>query len=277
MEHLSYNLKIKTFADGSQRFYKSGKVFHRMGDEERLQKALFDEHEASMWFEYGGSLHSLRKLDDYLQEIEHKKGHTIERKEKENMKRAVQIVYDIARSNVFDYFVTFTFDPDKIDSFSYDACCAALAQWLDVMRKRGCLWLIVPEQHKSGRWHFHGLLQGKLDLYLAVNPHTNEVLFDDSGNPIYNCGNFDWGYTTATEIRDPQRTASYLAKYISKTLHVPKGKKRYWASRKLKRPEESFLMISDPDFGDFVDADKCRFFKDVSNSFGRFMIAEIDV
>lgn len=281
MEHISYNMKLKTFPDGSQRFYKSSNIYHRMSDEEREQLASFKklvaQYEAEHWFEFSGCIQRVDNLAEYYANylaVKKFDGSSVERGKKQNMKRSIQVIYDLARCNEFDWFVTFTFNPDKVDSFDYDSCCSALALWLDVMRKRGVLWLVVPEQHDSGRWHFHALVQGQLDLVPATSPYTGALLYDSSGDQIFNCGNFDWGYTTATAIRDRQRTASYISKYVTKSLNVPKGKKRYWASRKLKRPAESFHIISDDDFGDFVDA--ADYFKDCTNRYGRFLIAEID-
>lgn len=281
MEHVSYNLRLKVFPDGSQRFYKSSNTYHRMSDEERESLSAFRkyaaEYEREHWAEYTGHIQRVDSLAEWYKNylaVKNYDGHSVERGNKQNRKRSLQVVYDIARCNDFDWFVTFTFNPDKVNSFDYDDCCRVLALWLDVMRKRGVLWLVVPEQHESGRWHFHALVKGRLELVPAISPYTGACMYDESGNQIFNCGNFDWGFTTATEIRDRQRTASYLSKYIAKCLNVPKGKKRYWASRKLNRPAETFHMISDDDFGDFVDA--ADYFKDCTNQFGRFLIAEID-
>lgn len=277
MEHIAYNMRLKTFPDGSLRFYKSSKTYHRMGDEEREMLALFKkEFPDREWCEYAGDIQVVGDLAYWWEHCGKKNydGHSIPRGEMQNRKRAVQKVYDLARSNQFDYFVTFTFDPAKVDSFVYESCCAALALWLDTMRKRGVMWLVVPEQHESGRWHFHALVKGNLDLVPAVNPYTGEFMFDKSGRQIFNCGNYSWGFTEATIVGDGQKTASYISKYLLKGSDVPKGKQRYWASKKLQKPVESFHDISDSDFGDF--ADRADFFKDCSNQYGRFMIAEID-
>ena len=69
-----------------------------------------------------------------------------------SLKRTKQKVYQYARSNYWDWFVTFTFSPDKVDRFSYDACVKLLSKWLNNVRRDApdVRYIIVPEQHKSG-------------------------------------------------------------------------------------------------------------------------------
>lgn len=197
-----------------------------------------------------------------------------DRKALDNSKRARQNVYNIAKSNHFDYFVTFTFDPAKVNSFDYDDCVTAVRQWMDINRKKGVQWLIVPEQHESGRFHFHALVAGSLSLTPAVHPQTGMFLLDKSGRMIYNLGDFGFGFTTATEISDPKRTASYLSKYLTKDLVVPKGRKRYWASNSLSRPLDDYSNMDDFAFAALVP--QSRFFKDISNEYGNFWLLELE-
>ena len=109
-----------------------------------------------------------------------------------------------------------------------------LSQWLKNMKKQcpDMIYIVVPEQHKSGRWHFHGLFA-----------NVDNMKFVDSGivqngKRVYNVGKYRLGFSTATHIEDLSKTVSYLCKYITKDLCVnTKGKKRYWASRNVKLPE----------------------------------------
>ena len=148
--------------------------------------------------------------------------------------RTINKIYDIARSNYWEWFLTFTFNPDKVDSFDYALCTKKLSQWLKNTKKQcpDMMYLVVPEQHKSGRWHFHGLFA-----------NVENMTFIDSGivqkgKRVYNLGNYKLGFTTATRIEDLHRTVTYILKYISKELCMhTKGKKRYWASRNVKLPE----------------------------------------
>ena len=80
------------------------------------------------------------KQFDYEVEKKERTGKAVERKEHENARRAVQKVYDLAHSNLFEYFLTLTFDGTKIDRYSYDACADAVKMFTDIMRHNGNKW-----------------------------------------------------------------------------------------------------------------------------------------
>ncbi len=152
-----------------------------------------------------------------------------------SMNRTINAVYDVARSNLWEWFVTFTFAPDKVDRYNYSDCTKKMSQWLNNMKKicPGMVYLVVPELHKDGAYHFHGLFK-----------NVDGFKFADSGQRdkqrriIYNVHTYKFGFTTATQLTDCASASSYLCKYITKDLcAVTKGKKRYWASRNCKRPE----------------------------------------
>lgn len=203
-----------------------------------------------------------------------KTGLHIDRKEKENASRAVRIVYDLARSNSFDWFVTMTFDKTKVvDRFDYDACADALKKFTDILRHNGNTWIIVPEQHEKGGYHFHGLVSGSLPVTEARSPKTGRLLKDRKGNQIYNIDNFRFGFTTATKIVDHVRAATYLTKYLTKEISVPKGRKRYWASRGLNKPSEELLQMTSEEYGEIFN--NARYQKVINTlCWGSFLMCE---
>ena len=160
--------------------------------------------------------------------------------------RTINKIYDIARSNCWEWFLTFTFSPEKVeDRKDYEECSKKLSMWLNRMRKTcpDMVYLVVPEQHKDGAYHFHGLFSD-IDNLGLVDSGT----VDKDGNTIYNVGSYKFGFTTAERIRDLGRSCSYLSKYITKDLcAVTKGKRRYWSSRNVKLPvvEELHLEVSE--------------------------------
>lgn len=165
---------------------------------------------------------------------------SVERKELDNVKRAKTAVYDLARSNDFDYFITLTFDSSKVvDRFDYSSCCEALSVFTKHLNYKKIQYIIVPEKHKDGAYHFHGLIKGDLELVPAFSHKSGKRLKN-----IFNIPSFSFGYTTASPIRHKDRVCSYITKYITKDLlsTVPKGKKRYWSSRGLNRPIVAFDM-----------------------------------
>lgn len=157
--------------------------------------------------------------------------------------RAKQAVYYLARSNVWEWFVTLTVAPsDKIDRYNYDEVSKKVRKWLNHLRERKApdmYYLIVPEQHKDGAWHMHGLLGGCDGLIFK-----DSGIKDDKGNIIYNFDNWKYGFSTATKVQDTRKVSSYISKYITKTLMAAtKGKHRYWASKNCARAVvEDYLL-----------------------------------
>ena len=148
-----------------------------------------------------------------------------------------------ARSNVWEWFFTLTFNPSKVDSMDYDAVKKALSFWLNNARKRcpEMKYLLVPELHKSGRIHFHGLFANCASLGFVDSEHVTK-----DGQKIYNVGSYKLGFSTATRIVDNARCTKYISKYITKELcNITFGKKRYWASRNLDdvQPVEHILSF----------------------------------
>lgn len=216
------------------------------------KKAFPDGTMQYMYFERG-------KQKEYKQDEKKETGDSVERGEKQNMSRAIQKVYDLARSNEFDWFVTMTFNQALVNRYDYDSCSDALYGFTHKLSKRGNTWLIVPEQHQDGAFHMHGLISGDLDL-----THWK--------GDVYNLNDFKWGFTTATPIKDRKRVSSYIAKYLTKEIVVPKGRKRYWASRALKKPMEDYVVMSTAEFGKlFNDA---RYQKVIDSPYGKFVFCE---
>lgn len=165
-----------------------------------------------------------------------------ERSAASSMARTVQEIYRLARSNVWEWFLTLTVAPsEKLDRYDYDACSRAVRKFFDNLRQRkapGMYYLIVPERHKDGAWHFHGLLGGSAGLTFTDSGHEQD------GERVYNFENWKSGFSTATRVEDTRRVSSYISKYITKDLcAVTKGKRRYWASATCKRAEfEDYLL-----------------------------------
>lgn len=236
-----WNVRIKTYPDGKQQYLVS---------EFPVKKPVFKK------------------------EVVHD-GSTVERKEGENQARAIQQIYDLARGLKWDWFITLTFDPKVADRFDYNAVSALVLKFTQSLRWYKCLYLIIPEQHKSGAWHFHGLVKGKLPVEVAISPKTGKPIFDNNRRLVYNVTNFDVGFTTATKIGDSDRTVSYLTKYMTKDKmnKIPKGKKRYWASRGLPKPEVETCLFGLQEAGQLIRA--CRYQKEIPARFNRFFIGEV--
>ena len=77
------------------------------------------------------------------------------------VRRAKINAFDIILSNPdLDTFATFTFAPDPdLDKTAYEQVYERLAPWLsNRVQRKDLKYVIVPEYHKSGAIHFHGIL-----------------------------------------------------------------------------------------------------------------------
>lgn len=229
-----YNVRIKTFPDGHKQYFYS---------EEKILRDIPDEFKEP-------------KRPKLKFDIPEEKGRL-----RRNMSRAVNQVYDLARANHFDWFITLTLDPNVVDRSDYSQCAMVIRLFTDRLRHNGNQWIIVPELHKDGKsYHFHGLVSGDLDL-----THWK-------GN-VYNLNNFEFGYTTAMPIDDPNRVATYIAKYLTKDIAVPKGRKCYWASRSLAKPTVEYVEMEDVMF-QWSIYDNARYKKEIICEYGHYLICE---
>ena len=150
--------------------------------------------------------------------------------------------------------MTFTFSQKRVDRYSYDECVNKLKNWLiNVRRSSPALsYLVVPERHKDGAWHFHGLFSNLNDRQIVWTGKyvikrvrmLNRSKYVRTSDKIYKFGSYKLGWMTATKIREKERVTSYITKYVTKDLcNASYGRKRYWCSRNLLLPvEETYYL-----------------------------------
>jgi hypothetical protein len=117
-------------------------------------------------------------------------------------------------------------------------------------KRKGLKALIIPEYHKDGAIHFHGLINDSLDM---VHSGTYKVegskspvrestlkrkgLSTSSGSvrPVYNVKNYKLGYSTAVALDGNTTAVSfYMTKYCTKELQKMFGS-YYMAVGKINR------------------------------------------
>lgn len=163
-------------------------------------------------------------------------------------------IYDLATMNDWDYFVTFTFNPSKVDSYDYENTSTKLSTWLKNLRRLNpdMKYVVVPEMHESGRYHFHGLVSN-----VDSSQFIDSTKWDKKGRTIYNWGSYKMGWSTVTEIGHNESAVKYLTKYITKdSIQVTKNKKRYWTSRNLNRPTVAFYDLDKTQQRDLKEFEK---------------------
>lgn len=159
--------------------------------------------------------------------------------EERSIRRSQQIVRDYVMCNRFDLFATITIASDRYDM---EHSKAKLNTWLKNQRDRNgkFSYVIVPEHHKDGALHFHGVFRnytGKLET--SRSSKTNRAL-TDHGKPVYEFKEYKSGFTKVQYIgntpEDHAKVGGYIRKYITKDMVSLFGKKRFWASQGLRKP-----------------------------------------
>lgn len=149
-----------------------------------------------------------------------------------HISRAKNKIFEYAVANEFDYFLTLTLDKDKYNRYDLGKYIKDLGQMIrDYRKKTGAniQYLLIPEPHKNGAWHMHGLIKGIPQEDLTKNKN----------------GYLDWspyskkfGYCSIDPVRSQEAISKYITKYISKALQADlkreKEKKLYYVTRGLK-------------------------------------------
>lgn len=155
-----------------------------------------------------------------------------------SMRRARANLRRMALANSFDYFVTLTLDPEKIDRYDGKAVTRALSQWCDNMvRRHGLRYILVPEQHKDGAFHFHGFFAGD-----GLKVVDSGVEWD--GRPVYNLPQWTLGFTTAQRLYGEYTAAvGYCCKYIGKQEGQRPLGRWYYSGGALAKPEKVYATL----------------------------------
>lgn len=237
-------MKVIEYANGETqlRFYKNGMYkkptksdfeVEQTKAENDLKRTPFDNKIAS-------------EVDEFTSEDELKA--RAEKCLQSNLNRAKNEVYSIARANTWEWFITFTCASEKVNRYDFDDCSKMVRKWINNLKNRyapDMKYILVPERHEDGAWHFHGLIAnlGSIPIEKAVNNKKDSPYYGQNlrtaypdGDYIYNIGNYKIGWNTVTRIKDAQRASNYISKYVTKSLvEATRGKKRYYASQNLEK------------------------------------------
>lgn len=168
-----------------------------------------------------------------------------------SQQRAASALRDLALSNDWQYFVTFTLSADRVDRYDVQSMTRKLNRWLDNrVRRNGLRYIIVPELHKDGALHYHGLINDALpvtDSGTISRPgdkkprkprskRQREEWLSDGGHVVYNLPDWEYGYSTAIELYGERLAAvRYVCKYITKAPEKIAGR-WYYHSSNLDKP-----------------------------------------
>lgn len=261
---IKYNTMVKTYRDGSQQIiFATKQIFRAPGWEsagvsriklaEEVEELAMETVEKSIW---------------QLEREEEDEAKRHEDSVRRSMRRARVQVRDYCLSTDMKYFCTFTLDQEKINRYDIKAITQKLNQWLNhQVQRKGLSYVMVPELHKDGAVHFHGLLTDALkaeDSGTIIpkgqdrprKPRTElqrSHWLRDGGRVVYNLPGWPYGFTTALQLEgNYEKAVNYVCKYISKSLRdenmVPckVGGRWYYSGGKLGVPGREYTD-RDPD------------------------------
>lgn len=154
-----------------------------------------------------------------------------------SVRRTKSVIKDYVLSNNFEWFVTFTFNPKKVNRYDFNHCAVKMQSWLSrisIYARQNNInfqYLIVPEFHKDGAIHFHALIAN----YPKTMKKTKVI---QDSKLVYNLPSFRYGFTNAKNIEDNSDPLfGYLTKYITKDMSLVNNRRRYWCSKNLNKPK----------------------------------------
>ena len=269
-DHIRHNCRIKTYPDGSAVVLVADRAIFREpgwdelghGSEQRAAQRLLarlaamDRREPVELSQY-----AIARAEA---EDEARAAESLARAQR----RARNAVRDLALSNDFRFFVTFTLNAEKVDRYDVREITRKLNAWLDNrVRRDGLAYVLVPERHKDGALHFHGLInaalpvsdsgtidRGKGKPQRPRSAAQREKWLAEGGHVVYNLPAWTLGFSTAIELYGERRAAvSYVCKYIAKQQRgdgTPGkiGGRWYYSGGALRRPSVTFADVDRNDF-----------------------------
>ena len=141
--------------------------------------------------------------------------------------RARMKFFELAYCNNWDYFITVTLDGSKYNRFDLQKFHKDFTTFLYEFKRRKYKidFLIIPEKHLSGAWHFHGLLRGlppsELHQYRIGEKMSSEMAYlIKSGRSIYQWPSISdkFGFNTLEPIQNKEAVTKYVTKYVTKDI-----------------------------------------------------------
>lgn len=262
-----YNIRIIEYENGTVEIRNYDKPVNAVYDGESSISPIYQKSKKRkknlIENPFTGELEHLKTFDDAA------------RSDRVSMNRTRNNVYKYSRQADWEYFITLTFDSTKVDRYDFDVCMKKSRKWLSnqqIHYAPDLKYLIVPEQHKDGAWHIHGVLACVGDMKITDSGRVSKdgkAYVRDATNckypTIYNLSGWKNGWSTATKVRDKHKVASYIVKYITKDLcSVTSGKHRYYKSNNIPEPVEHGFIVSPDDMPDFIQT--------LENSYGMSLV-----
>lgn len=204
---------------------------------------------------YGGNVVGKVDLPNEQTVVSSRERQDTEERLASSISRTKSRIFELAMCNEFSFFCTFTTSEKKVkDRYNLKEFQKNFAQFIrnqNRNRDKKINYLLIPEKHKNGAWHLHGLIEG-----LEIGSDLREFTLEEhlpyrlrtmlkNGEKVYNWDKYSnkYGYFTATKIKSKDAVSAYICKYITKDLAKKvreSGEHLYFASQGLKRRELLF-------------------------------------
>lgn len=212
-----------------------------------------------------------------------------------SIRRAKSNLRLLCRANEFAWFITLTLSPEKVNRYDDKDNLRRLSNWLrNTAARTGLTYVLVPERHKDGALHFHGLINDALELERSgtyVPPEGGRPRIPRSKrqraewigagwHEVFNLPQWHYGFTTAIKLYGEREAAiNYVCKYIGKAMEEDKkapaekiGGRWVYSGGPLKRPAQTLLDV------DFEEAQRSMRGYDytVKETGDRYIITELE-
>lgn len=164
----------------------------------------------------------------------------------QSISRTKSRIFELAGCNEWEWFFTGTLNPEWHNAVNLEGFRKRLSQFIRDCRKKyntPCRYLLIPEQHKSGAWHVHGLLGGFPECCFRQFQRSEKLpvrilKMIDKGQDVRDWSDYSgkFGFTTVTPIRSQARCTSYITKYVTKSAYnvaIAGGGHMFYASQGL--------------------------------------------
>lgn len=166
----------------------------------------------------------------------------------------------LALSNEFSHFVTLTLDKEKVDRYDPKAIMQRVNRILDnLVRRQGLRYVLVPELHQDGAYHFHGFIggtgiqladSGTIRLPWEKQPKRPRDAAQRAewlargGQVVYNWPQWPLGFSTALLLHGEYPAAvAYVCKYIGKQQGQRPMGRWYYSGGGLQEPPKDYVTL----------------------------------
>ena len=208
---------------------------HNIEEIEFKDKQLHDS-DFELWLQM--NLHKLHEVEweDIAEDKKYKSDN--------NIRRAKNVIFELAMCNEWEYFCTFTIDEQKYDRENLKNYYKDFSKWINNLKtKKGynIRYILIPELHSDKKsWHMHGLMSGIPKDELSLFKKGSPIKLIEKGYKNWERYQNKFGFCSFDKVKSHEKVSNYITKYITKDMLncvSEVGCHMYYATKGLKRRE----------------------------------------